>query len=85
MKSTFLKMLALFGITTALVAGCRTVPVLDSDGQPTGETREEFDQETAEGAATAVAPFLPYPLNIILAGAAGIAATIRTQREGESK
>lgn len=74
------------------LGACRTVPVTDEDGNPrvdpeTGEpeTRTEFDQENAEGAAVAVAPFLPFPWNALLSGAAGIAATIRTNKDGESQ
>jgi len=68
----------------AFVVGCKTVPVLDFEGQPTGEEARVVDPRVAEPIETAVevvAPMLPPPWNLVAAAGVGLVAGIRIRRK----
>lgn len=71
-------------IAVLAVAGCKTVPILDADGNPTGETKTVFAaEETGEG-LVAAAPFVPPPFNLILPAIGGIIVAVAGSRKDQS-
>lgn len=68
----------------AFIVGCKTVPVLDFEGNPTGEEARVVDPRVAEPIETAVevvAPMLPPPWNLVASAAVALVAGIRIRRK----
>ena len=63
-------------VVCACLWGCKTVPVFDAEGNPTGETTQEFDRDgaaaVAQGASDTAAVVLPPPFNLIVPGVLGL-------------
>ena len=53
-------------LCTVFMVGCQTVPIMDSQGMPTGETETKFDADKAVEAGGAMAPFIGGPIGIAI-------------------
>lgn len=68
------------------VVGCRSIPLFDEAGQPTGEEVVVVDPaviEPADAAVQVVSQFLPPPWNVLASAAMALVAGIRIRRKAK--
>lgn len=60
-----MRRLAVLLILGMALWGCKAVPVIDDQGNPTGEVTHEFDPDLATDVGNTIAATLPENLNLI--------------------